>query len=147
MKGINLLFSSFFILALLSGFVDSTLSGNFSILSIILFTLTQFIFLFGIYSFEKILKKDDDIKSNIFLIIYSVISIALLFVASFIYINIFYFLLFFIIFIYINSILLKNFLLENELYIPYKNIFYHFFIMDIFIFLNKKISEDQYRGD
>lgn len=96
----NKLYSIFFLLSLFSSFVDSSKSSGNSYLTIVLYFLTQFIFITGIYILYNDNLKDNILKNSI---AYSLIlSVGFLLMIYFLELNIYFWLFQNLILIFVN---------------------------------------------
>ncbi len=96
----NKLYSIFFLLSLFSSFVDSSNGTQNSYLSIVLYFLTQFIFITGIYVIYNDFLKDKKLKNTISYPL--VLTIGFLLMIYFLNLNIYFWLFQNLILIYIN---------------------------------------------
>ncbi|MGM0640614.1 MAG: hypothetical protein ACQESN_04220 [Thermotogota bacterium] len=96
----NKLYSIFFLLSLFSSFVDSSNSSQNSYLSIVLYFLTQFIFITGIYVMYNDHLKENNLKNSISYPL--ILTVGFLLMIYFLKLNIYFWLFQNLLLVYVN---------------------------------------------
>ncbi|BBE30927.1 hypothetical protein OSSY52_10680 [Tepiditoga spiralis] len=151
LKKLNMIYSTLFMISMLSGFNDiSNIAfkkqswirvGSLSFLTIFLYFLIQLLFIIGIYIIENKLEKEEDTDTNILFFSAVMESIAIIFMMYFSKFNILYYIFINIIIIYFNNIILYKSLKINNLEINLKRVLKNCFFFSTFDYVEEILKK------